>query len=88
MRSHYFSDSAKRSILINSDQLVQRATDKWMLDPSCYDYNIVATLGTPVSGKSKCMSTTLPRKQTNRVQPHFLMICLAPTLLAVMLMAT
>jgi hypothetical protein len=61
------SDSNRLFILINSDQLVQYAEDKWKLeDPFYCDYNIVATLGTPVSGKSKCMSITLLHKLANR----------------------
>jgi hypothetical protein len=83
----YFSDSTKRSTLINSDQLIQYATDKWNLDPSCCDYNIVATLGMPMSGKSKHISMTLLSKIANSDQPHFSMIYLAPTLLVVMPLA-
>jgi hypothetical protein len=88
METCHSSNSDKRFILISSDQLVQHAKDKWNLeDPFYCNYNIVATLGTPVSGKSKCISTTSLYKLTHRNQQHFSMIYLALTLPAVMLMA-
>jgi hypothetical protein len=87
-RVYHFNDSDKQSVLINSDQLWQYTENELEAKYSTYcDYNIVATLGTPVSGKSKCMLTKLLYKLANRDQPHFSMIYLAPTLLAVMPMA-
>jgi hypothetical protein len=90
MWTRYFNGSNNRSILINSDQLQQHAGDKWdlgLIPLLYYDYSIVATLGTPVSGKSMCISAKLSCKLANRNQPRSSMIYLAPNLLVVMLMA-
>jgi hypothetical protein len=85
----HFNDPDKQSILSDDDWLNRYAHSKWKAEkPFACDYDIVATLGTPMSGKSKCMLTRLPRKLANEDQPHFSMIYLAPTLLVVMLMAT
>jgi hypothetical protein len=87
-RVYQFSDFNKRSALIDSDQLEQYVEKELKEKHSiCYDYNIVATLGTPVSGKSKYMFIKLLYKLANNDQPHFSMLCLAPTLPVVMFMA-
>jgi hypothetical protein len=84
----HFNDTDKQSILSTGDWLAQYCLNKSESKGSFFcDYNIVATLGTPVSGKSKCMSTRLPHKLANEDQPHFSMIYLVPALLVVMPMA-
>jgi hypothetical protein len=88
MGTCHFNDPDQRFTWINSGKLRQYIKEKWELEDSSYcGYNIVATLGTPVSGKSKCILTRLPHKLVNKNQPRFSMIYLVPTLLAVMPMA-
>jgi hypothetical protein len=84
-RIYHFSNPNERSILLSSDKLSQYIKNEFgSVDPSYIDYNIVATLGVPVSGKSKCISMILSHKLANRNQPHSSTIYLVPTLFAVM----